>query len=141
MAVRPSGRFPSSQHVRKRSEFREIQTNGRRVNTPHFVLLVYARSPVAELREARIGLTVSRKVGTAVVRNRAKRLLREAFRATRRLWDPDVDLVVIVRHMSPDLKLAAVVAELTQAERAIRRRVTEARRDRENRAAPLARAT
>jgi ribonuclease P protein component len=84
-------------------------------------------------RSARIGLTVSRKVGNAVVRNRAKRLLREAFRATRDLWPDDLDFVVIVRRVSPGMRLVDVVQEWRRAERTIRRRVVEARKDREKR--------
>ncbi len=49
------------------------------------------------LPHARIGLVVSRKVGNAVVRNRWKRLLREAFRLSRVDLPSGVDLVVVPR--------------------------------------------
>jgi RNase P protein component len=78
-------------------------------------------------------------VGNAVVRNRAKRLLREAFRATRDLWAADLDLVVIVKRVTPGMGLAQVVTEWRRAERAIRRRTVEARKDREMRSTRLAR--
>ncbi len=136
---RPTGRFPRTQRVRKRSEFLEIQNAGRRVATPRLVLLLRAREGAPT--GPRLGVTVSRKVGVAVTRNRAKRVVREAFRATRELWAPDCDLVVIVRHVRPAPGLANVVAELQQAERAIRRRTVEARRDRETRRESLARGT
>jgi len=45
-----------------------------------------------------MGVTVTRKIGSAVVRNRAKRLLREVFRRRGRRLQPPLDLVVNVRH-------------------------------------------
>jgi len=59
----------------------------------------------------RVGITVSRKVGGAVVRNRAKRLLREALRRLPGLVAPGVDLVVVVRRPLADLKTAQVADE------------------------------
>jgi ribonuclease P protein component len=75
-------------------------------------------------------VTASRKVGGAVVRNRARRLVREAFRATRDLFPDDADVVVIVRRVPPGLGLAAVVAEWRSAEKLLKKRVDEARRER-----------
>ena len=135
---RPVGRFPTTQRVRKRPEFQRIQAGGRRVTTPHCVLLLYARDPDQAAAEARLGITVTRKVGTAVTRNRAKRVVREAFRATRELWPPDVDLVVIVRRAGPELTLAGVVAEWREVRPALHRRVQEARMAREKRQSALA---
>jgi ribonuclease P protein component len=60
---------------------------------------------------ARLGVTASRKIGNAVVRNRAKRLVRDAFRATAELWPPGVDLVVIVRKPLGTARLAEIVGE------------------------------
>ena len=54
---------------------------------------------------SRIGITVSRKVGNAVIRNRFKRRLREWFRATRHEFETDVDLVVIARRPGGQLGL------------------------------------
>lgn len=135
----PVGRFPPAQRVRKRPEFQRIQSQGRRLTTAHFILLVLARDLKSEHSTARLGVTVSRRVGSSVVRSRAKRLVREAFRATRELWPSDVDLVVIVRTMTAGLKLTHVIAEWRTAERALRRRVIEARRDRDAGQSPLAR--
>lgn len=113
--------------MRKRREYRQIQTEGLRVSLSHFVLIVAARPP-AEGTEARLGVTASRKIGGAVQRNRAKRLVKEAFRATRRLFPTDIDLVVIVRTGLGDMKLAEVVAEWEAASSLIARRIEGARR-------------
>lgn len=57
-------------------EFRRIQTSGRKLRSANLLLMVL---PAGALR-SRYGLTVSRKVGNAVQRNRVKRWLREIVR-------------------------------------------------------------
>ena len=73
-------------------------------------MLILARQ-VGASAPARLGITASRKIGGAVVRNRAKRLVRAAFRAVPELFAPGVDLVVIVRKPLTEQKLADVIAE------------------------------
>lgn len=116
------GRFPSRSRVRKRVEFLKIQDGGLRVSTPRFVLILSAS---AALRESgpRLGITASRRVGNAVVRSRAKRLIREAFRATRELWPAGIDLVVIVKRATGDSKLDSVIAEFVAAKPQIDKRL------------------
>ena len=116
----PSGRFPSRFRVRKRPEFLSIQERGQRVSTPSFVLILNATTAGDS---PRLGITASRRVGNAVVRSRAKRLIREAFRATRELWPKGVDLVVIVKRAPGESKLANVVAEWHAARPQIERRL------------------
>lgn len=53
------------------------------------------------LTHPRLGLSVSRRVGTAVVRNRIKRLVREAFRLCQHDWPAGYDLVVVVHRHEP----------------------------------------
>ena len=71
-------------------------------------------------------------------RNRAKRLIREAFRATGELWEKGVDVVVIVRHPLLGLRLPQVLDEWRAAGRAIRRRTREAIKDAKERQSDLA---
>jgi ribonuclease P protein component len=54
-----------------------------------------------QLSHPRLGLSVSRKVGTAVKRNRIKRLLREAFRLTQHNWPAPYDIIIVVRPHDP----------------------------------------
>ncbi len=76
MASKGDERFPWRQRIVKGSDFRALYDNGRRIDAGRFVL--FGRPN--ELGYHRLGLTVSRKVGCAVVRNRIKRLFREIFR-------------------------------------------------------------
>jgi ribonuclease P protein component len=62
-------------------------------------LLVYARPN--ELGFARLGLSVSRRVGSAVVRSRIKRHLREAFRLLQHDFPGGYDVVIVVRPHDP----------------------------------------
>ena len=118
----PIGRFPSRCRVRKRVEFLRIQDGGLRVSTPRFVLILSA-SAAPHASEPRLGITASSRVGNAVVRSRAKRLIREAFRATRELWPAGIDLVVIVKRATGESKLDSVVAELWGARSQIEKRL------------------
>jgi ribonuclease P protein component len=106
--------------VRKRAEFERIQTSGERVETRHFVFVLAAQGEPAV---PRLGITASRRIGNAVARNRAKRLVREAFRSTGDLWPGGVDVVVIVRRPLGELKLPSVLEEWRGAARGLSRRL------------------
>jgi ribonuclease P protein component len=86
-------RFRHEDHIRSNKDFRRAYQL--RCTASDDRLLVFA-SPTG-LAHPRLGLSVSRKVGPAVVRNRWKRILREAFRLNRRKLPAGVDLVVIPR--------------------------------------------
>jgi ribonuclease P protein component len=123
----PQGRLRTQDRIRKRREYRRIQGDGARAVLPHFVLIFAARPP-AQGAGPRLGITASRKIGGAVQRNRAKRLIREAFRATRDLFAADIDLVVIVKTELGDLRLEDVIREWQSARSLIVRRMEAARR-------------
>jgi ribonuclease P protein component len=117
--------FPRERRLRKRRDFLRIQSQSRRVVTPHFVLLI-AHQPLRHGAPARLGLVVTRKVGNAVVRNRIKRLCRECFRRWVDLLPVGVDLVVIARAGAGALGLAAVQAEWARVGPQLRRSSQEA---------------
>jgi ribonuclease P protein component len=124
---RPRGRFAASARVRKRKEFRAVQSQSRRIVTPSFVFLVHAR-PDALNQPPRLGITASKKLGNAPTRNRAKRLVREAFRAVRQHWARGIDVVVIVRRLADGGGLWNVLGEWTGAQRALLAQMHAARR-------------
>jgi ribonuclease P protein component len=74
---------------------------------------------------SRLGVTVTRKVGSAVERNRVKRVVREAFRLDPGLLPAGVDLIVIAKDGAPTLGLAAVQGEWDGVRPLLQRRARE----------------
>lgn len=83
-------RFPKSVHIRSRLDFARVYEQGSRVSDA--VLLVTAARN--DEPHTRIGLSVSKRCGNAVHRNRWKRLIREAFRLSQVEMPISIDLVV-----------------------------------------------
>ncbi len=71
--------------------------------------------------DPRLGLTVSRKVGGAVVRNRVKRRVREWFRHSRKALPAGVDLVVIARRGAGELSTEQTQGSLAELAQRVRR--------------------
>ena len=88
-----SQRFSAEFRLRSSAEFELVY--GRRCSASDGLILIFVRKN--EFSHPRLGLSVSRKIGNAVVRNRWKRLLREAFRLSRVDLPSGVDIVVIPR--------------------------------------------
>ncbi len=83
--------FPKKARLRTTREFRACYSKGVRVRG-RFLLLVVRKNG---LPYSRLGLSVSRKFGNSVQRNRFKRICREAFRLSRPEIPPGLDLVVV----------------------------------------------
>jgi ribonuclease P protein component len=103
--------FPKTARVRRRREYLAIGRTARRRHTAHFVVL----SETRRTGSARLGVTVSRKVGGAVTRNYVKRCVRETFRRRLRSLAAGRDLVVIARPGAGDLDFEAIAGELHAA--------------------------
>jgi ribonuclease P protein component len=99
----PSHLFTKTQRVRRRGEFQQVFKNGYRVGSRYFTLLL-APTPGSITR---LGIVASKKLGDAVRRNRAKRLIRELFRHMAPLpVATGIDLIVIPRRELFDASFA-----------------------------------
>jgi len=97
MTTSPSHRFRRHEHLRHQADFRRAYDRKRSVSNEF--LIIYACEN--QLPYLRLGLSVSRKVGGAVQRNRLRRLYREGFRLTRHLMPTGMDLILVPRGPQP----------------------------------------
>ncbi len=112
----PPGKVKVSR-LKVRADFLRL-ARGRKWAAPGLVLQM-AQTPV-EATEARAGFTVTKKIGNAVVRNRAKRRLREVARAVLPLYgSPGHDYVLIAREATPERPFASLIEDLKQALRKV----------------------
>jgi ribonuclease P protein component len=109
-------RFRRGDRLRKRYEFRQTQLRGRRIHTRHFLIVVQPNA----LQNTRLGITVTKKVGTATERNRVKRVVREVFRRNRTMFPAAHDVVFIAKRGAPDLDYASVLGEVEGAAKRLR---------------------
>ena len=115
-------RFRPRQRLRTGAEFDAVSRSGARQDGRLFLLLGAPNGRAID----RLGLAVSRRVGGAVERNRARRLLREAFRRLERAGAPGLDLVVVARAPLARQGQAEVDRELRERLLRIRRRAVVA---------------
>ena len=88
----------------RNNDFRRLYARGKHVVGRH-VVVYYAKN---RRGESRVGFTVGKKVGGAVQRNRAKRLMRESYRLLEPRIKPGFDVVLVARAHLPQLRCQAV---------------------------------
>lgn len=91
--------FPRDERLTRKRDFEEAFRAGRKSVGSAFVCYVVRR----ESQGRKFGFAVSRKVGTAVVRNRVKRYLREFYRTHRAQIDEDTHIVVVARPAAAEI--------------------------------------
>lgn len=85
--------FGKNEHLRKRLEFKKVYSRGKAYANRFAVLYVWPNG----LERRRVGLSVGKKVGSAVKRNRVKRLFREVYRLNKTKLIEGIDMVLIAK--------------------------------------------
>lgn len=103
-----TGRFTKRDRLQTVGEYKAVYRYGFHAATDRFACYVLpTRRP-----RSRLGLSVSRKYGSAHRRNRIKRLLREAFRRLRHGFSERLDVVMVPRRAARGTPLGLVAAEM-----------------------------
>lgn len=110
-AAPPARTWPKRRRLRRTSDYRRVQGRGRKLRQGRLLTIVL---PGVGL-ESRVGITVSRKVGNAVTRNRVKRWLREAVRHERHGLVGVWDVVLIAHPNAATAGLEALQADVSTA--------------------------
>ena len=108
-----NAQFPREHRIAGSREFRAIYDGGLKVDSASFVLFGRAN----KFEHHRLGLTVTRKIGGAVVRNRVKRLFREIFRKSSEDIPHHFDLIVNAKRNSTIVALDRLQDEFVSAAR------------------------
>ena len=88
-----------SERLLRRADFKKLSEGGNSIETDYFVIL-YGHNGLGTFR---LGVTVGKRVGCAVMRNRVKRLVREHFRLRKALFRGSYDVNVIAKGGTSDL--------------------------------------
>lgn len=102
-----SARFRKNEKLRTSREFKRVYDKGRRYNGPLFTLFVLKNNETL----SRFGVTVTKKIGNAVERNRCKRVLREIFRQNKPQLIQPCDLVFNVKKAMLQTPFQQIVEE------------------------------
>ena len=97
--------------IKKTNEFSRVYRRGKRLKNPWFDLVFKANGT----EENRLGISVSKKVGNSVRRNRARRLMKESFREIAGDCGTGYDFVFIARNTINGVKCMDVTRSMRQA--------------------------
>ena len=102
--------FRRAEKVTNKSSYRIIYEQGVRRSSRFFTIVTCGNSDGVK----RLGITVTKKTGNAVFRNRTKRLIREFFRRNKDLFPAGHDVVVMAKKNTPPLTYQETERELTE---------------------------
>ncbi len=108
---RRSERLSRRERIAKRREFLAVYDKGKKIHSRSFVLYAMSNG----LSWHRLGITVSRKIGKATVRNKVKRRLREIYRRNKPTSASPMDLVINARKKVEEVDFAALRDEFVTA--------------------------
>lgn len=111
-------RFRPEQHLRRQSDFRAVREQGRRLNCGAFMLACLQRPVAGDASNPtrRLGVVASTaSVGHAIRRNRAKRRLREVFRAHQEAVPAGCDLILTARAAVLELPMPELARRFVEA--------------------------
>lgn len=108
--------FPKSIRLRKRAEYLSVQQNGIKVSSRSFLGLYLPRP---DQRRTRLGITTSKRIGNAVVRNHVRRLVREAFRRRTMDLPEGIDIVVIAKKRAAEQSSSEIFKDISRLGRRI----------------------
>jgi ribonuclease P protein component len=100
--------FSQEEKILKRKDFSTAYNFGKRLSSSNFIVYLYPNPNGTR----RLGITVGKKIGNAVHRNRIKRLLREFFRLNKDRLPEGQDFVIVSRRDASDKKFEEVKQEL-----------------------------
>lgn len=101
-----------TQRIRLESEYKKILSQGRRTYSQFFTLFVIPTLSTSANQPTRFGFIASKKVGKAVVRNRAKRIIRELIRLNLDKITNGYDAVIIISPNAADQDYATLEKEV-----------------------------
>ncbi|QNO15001.1 ribonuclease P protein component [Alkalicella caledoniensis] len=104
--------------LRKNADFRNIYNKGKSLSTKNIVIY-YSKSDST----GRVGFVVSKKIGKAIVRNRFKRMIREAFRTTNIPLEPNLDIIILARPRILDADYFSIRKDLVYLCKKIKKQV------------------
>ncbi len=110
--------LPSSHRLKRRPDILKVQEGGERIVSGSLLFFALAN----DLPQRRLGVTVSKRVGDAVTRNRIKRRFRELFRKHRALLPPSIDVVLIARASAATATFDALRRDFERAAAKVRTR-------------------
>jgi len=104
-----SASFAQYERIKRRNDFQRVYEHGEKRVSPSFLLYL----DVDSMRPyRRLGITVRKKIGNAVIRNRCKRIVREVFRRNKDVFPQGADVVVVIRQDMVGKRYGDVLEEM-----------------------------